>query len=450
MAAMITETTTSGRYGRWRRIRLLLLLGVLLLLMLRAGLDLWMGRQIDNEIRRLEQRYGSLDESTVAAPRVPAGQNRARVVRAAAALTALPPGTTSADVMNALGRFAKSRTGPVPADLIGVVDANRAAIRLVHDARPRIQSDWEVDYPYASNHPPWMEIRILSNALYLAALLDLDAGDAEAAATTIASGLAVSASVRQEPDVLAQLMRIALAMPHLDAVQRLVVQFEPSKASLDELARLLAENRTPDPMSVALLGELKSYNAALRRTEDGNFRFGSRLTADLLPMRLASVTGASDAPFWLGPLSRLCRPLIRVARLRYLRQISLLLESQMGPRPRAALASATDSARWAWMRRLDNLSIAGLERSMETGDRFNRALSATELAVALRRYKVDHGHYPDTLAALAPAYVVALPIDPFTGQPPFYARQTAGFLLRVEQGQHSTGPMEPSLEWNVK
>ena len=102
------------------------------------------------------------------------------------------------------------------------------------------------------------------------------------------------------------------------------------------------------------------------------------------------------------------------------------------------------------MRRLDNLSIAGLERSVQTGERFNSALAATELAVALRRYQIDHGHYPEALSALVPAYLSVLPIDPLTGQPPLYERQSAGFRLRTEPGQRMTGIMEPSPEWNVK
>jgi hypothetical protein len=35
--------------------------------------------------------------------------------------------------------------------------------------------------------------------------------------------------------------------------------------------------------------------------------------------------------------------------------------------------------------------------------------------VALYRYRADHGRFPETLAALIPAYLAAIPDDPFGG-----------------------------------
>jgi len=69
--------------------------------------------------------------------------------------------------------------------------------------------------------------------------------------------------------------------------------------------------------------------------------------------------------------------------------------------------------------------------------------------VALRRFRLDHGSYPDELSALAPAYVASLPIDPFTGRPPIYARRGAGFELHAEGPKNRT-PRPPALDWIVE
>jgi hypothetical protein len=92
----------------------------------------------------------------------------------------------------------------------------------------------------------------------------------------------------------------------------------------------------------------------------------------------------------------------------------------------------------------------GLERTIDTVDRFNSTLGATELAVALRRFRIDHGTYPDKLSALVPAYVGGVPIDPFTGQPPVYTRQGTGFHLHAEGGQHVPTAMVSALDWIVQ
>ena len=54
------------------------------------------------------------------------------------------------------------------------------------------------------------------------------------------------------------------------------------------------------------------------------------------------------------------------------------------------------------------------------------------IAVALRRFRIDHAAYPNTLADLAPAYLKTVPLDPFTTRQPEYERTGAGFELRLD------------------
>jgi hypothetical protein len=436
----MTETTVKLSGGkRRRRFLIVALIAMLLLLLVRTGLDLWAGHRLKIEVVGLEKQYGSLDERTLNAAPVPEADNRARAIRAAAALTVLVPGGEYPHLISALNRFMTTpATAPLPTDLATFLEANRAALRVADEARTRRQSNWEAGYTMVgSSPPPWMEIKMLSNAIYLAARLDLHAGRPDDAAREIASGLAVSASVRQEPDLIAQLIRCALGIQQFEAVQQLVIQAEPSKVSLEELSRWLVENQGWDPAQVGLLSELKHFNAMLTRVENGN---------------VARVTGAADSPFWLGPVAWLGRPLIRLAHVRQLKQVAHLLDEQTGPRPRPELLAPAAPPRlrwWQWMRRLDNVSVAGLERTMDTSDRFNSELGATELAVALRRFRIDHGTYPDALSALVPAYVANVPIDPFTGQPPVYSRDGAGFQLHAQGGKNVSPLTASALEWTV-
>jgi hypothetical protein len=309
------------------------------------------------------------------------------------------------------------------------VEINRRAIRVADDARSRRESNWEVDRRNGQDSLPYLDIRMLSNAIYLAALMDVEAGRPEDAAKTSANGLAVTGSLRQEPSLLAQLVRISMGFQQMEAIHGLVSQYEPSKASLEELAKWLSEDQMPDPGQMGLLGELKHINANWLRMERGD---------------LSSV--GSETPFWLGSLARLGRPFIRLTRAQALRQIGGRLDVQTGPRPRPARPAAPAPTRWA---RLVNLSFPGFDRAIETCDQFNSALGATQLAVALRRFKIDHGTYPDALSALVPAYVASVPIDPFTGQPPVYSREGAGFQLRAQGGTNVSRQIASALSWNV-
>jgi hypothetical protein len=157
--------------------------------------------------------------------------------------------------------------------------------------------------------------------------------------------------------------------------------------------------------------------------------------------RLSPVEGSSFGT-WVTLV--VGRPFVRMSRVHYLERLDALMDVQAGPRPRAAFDGESE-LRW-----LDRqvLSTSGLERAIETGDLFMSALGATELGVALRRYRLDHGAYPDDLSAVVPAYLPDVPIDPFTGQPPVYLRQGDGFTLRAEGGRADRAT-SPALNWAV-
>ena len=421
-----------ARGSLWRKIGLVILMGLLVLLLGHTSLDLWAGRRIADEIARLETLYGSLAESTLTLPAVPAADNRARVVRAAAALVI--PGATaqSQSVYRFIGQ---SSSPPVPPDVRAFAEANRNAVLLAADARSKGQSNWEAGPPDGGNQPPLMEVRILGNAIYVTSQIELEAGRVDDASKTVMSGLAVAASMRQEPWLIAQLVRIAAALQQLEAVEQLITRAEPSKASLEELAKWLAENRNPNPLHAGLLGELKYANASLAAMEKGNAR-----TEHI----------AADAPRWFRwPLRPVARPLVRLARVRYLQQMGHLLEVQRGSRPRPPFLPHPNPSPWNLPSRLTGMFRGGLERAIETGDLFVSALGATELGVALRRYRLDHGSYPEQLSALAPAYLPEVPIDPFTGRPPTYARRGAGFTLKAEGGREFK-LAKSALEWTVE
>jgi hypothetical protein len=103
------------------------------------------------------------------------------------------------------------------------------------------------------------------------------------------------------------------------------------------------------------------------------------------------------------------------------------------------------------MRRWDSTPTAGLVGAIESGDLFASELNAAELAVALRRFRLDRGAYPDELSALAPEYLASVPIDPFTGRPPVYTRKGAGFELHAEgpRNRNRQAPPHLTLDWVV-
>jgi hypothetical protein len=417
---------------RWRRILIVAIITVGLLLVVRAIVDIWADSRLNAAVWRLEKQYGSLDAASLTVSPVPEGQNRARALRAASALINYAPRASWSDYQHLFTIYMKELPpAPVPAELRSFVETNRPALRLAADARSRAESNWEADYLSNGNVPRLQEIRTLSNTIYLATVLDLEDREPDDAAQSIASGLALAASLRQEPWLIAQLIRMAVAVQHFEASQRLLVQAEPSSASLGDLARWLAENRSPDPMHVGLLAELKLFNEAFTRAASNGER----------PLLLGF-----HPPFLAGPTRWLTQPLARLTQVYYLETMGELLGLQTGARPRPP--SAKPPSWWSPLKRVVNVAKPGLERAIETGDQFKSGLGLTELAVALRRFRLEHGQYPEALSGLVPTYVPSVPIDPFTGKEPVYSRVGAGFRLSAEK-KNVYGSTAAVLDWNV-
>jgi hypothetical protein len=429
---MFSETTRHAERG-WRRFGVLAGFSLLLIIGSCAGLDVAEGQRVDAEVARFEARYGSLDESTLVVPAVPAADNRAHVVRAAAALTVPLPGL-------AYHHITFPAPSPVPGDLRAFAEANREAIRLAGDVRTRRQSNWEIDYRGRSEALPYQSIRILSDAIYLTALLDLEAGRADDATRMVATGLGVSASLRQEPEAFAQHVRINdVARRQVAALREIVTGSEPSPRVLEELAGWLAENRTPDPMLVSILSAVKGGNTLFARMENGDI--DPATVTYIYPMTWPSWPSA-----FLGSAARIGRPFVRQARVRYLQYMGQLLDVLSSPRPHPPLPEPQAPPRWALVDRLTDKFTAGSAWNAVFADDFLSELGAAELAVALRRFRLDRGVYPDDPSVLVPRYLASLPIDPYTGRPPVYARQGAGFTLRPTGRDPE---LSRRLEWNV-
>lgn len=425
---MTDPVTNAIKDTRRRRWKLLVLVSPLVLLVTYFGADMWTGHRVNLAAARFDERYGGLSVRHLTTAPVPATNNRARLVRAAAALTVpLSPAATPA-LTSVTGNSGMS---PLPAELRPFAEANTRALSLLADAALRTQSSWEIEYVDPGNAPPFMDLRVLGQAAYVAALGKIEDGQPDEAAKYIASGLAMAASLRQEPSLVAQLIRIAVAFQQIDGVQRLITRAEPSKASLDDLARRLEENRSPDPMHVGLLSEARMAHAILTRMEQGRLEDG-------LP---GPGPGA-----WSGPMARILRPFVRTSHASYLRHMEQLLDVQAGPRPRPPVEPFSPLP---LLGRFTEGFTAALERALMTGDDFGSVLGAAELSVALRRYRLDRGAYPDELTILVPAYLSAVPVNPFTGKPPVYARQGGGFTLSAPQSRVKDRPSPPTPEWTV-
>jgi hypothetical protein len=333
--------------------------------------------------------------------------------------------------------FDPSTSARVPEHLRAFADSNREAIRVAGGVVTRHQSNWGIDYRTRTEWLPYEPVRLLSDAIFLTAIMDLEAGRADDATRMVVTQLGVAASLRQEPDLIAQLRSCSSARQAIDAIRQVVTRSAPSAAALAVLASWLAENRIVDPLRMSVMSDLKHGNAVLARLENGDI--DPDVATDLYPE-----TWPSWAKVLMGPAGRIARPLVRQARVQSLQYYDRVLDWLASPRPHLTMPEFPPPQRWALADRLTSKLVYGTLRETDLFDDFLSRLGAAELAVALRRFKLDRGTYPDDLTALAPRYLAAISIDPYTGRPPIYVRQADGFTLRTR-----VPAVGGTFDWNV-
>jgi hypothetical protein len=80
------------------------------------------------------------------------------------------------------------------------------------------------------------------------------------------------------------------------------------------------------------------------------------------------------------------------------------------------------------------ISIPNFTRANQSGVRGETEWQMTIAAIALQRFKVSHGEYPESLEVLKPEFLSAIPYDCFSGKALCYQRKPNGSFLLYSVG----------------
>jgi hypothetical protein len=431
---------------RWRLIptrrRVVVYIAVFLgILLLRLALDLWAGAHLRSVSDRLAPAYGGrLDAASLSPPAVAPGENRARIVSAAASLADVQKAPLRRDqLMQALA-------GALPADpaarlaiIRRAVAENRLALQVLDEVEARPKANWEIEYAdgFRMRMPSLLAVRDLSNLNAAAGLAALADGSADEAARRARLGLALAGSLAREPNLLIQLIHVATGRVQLSLIRDVLASGEPSGAALEPLAERLEESRATDPVVTGLVGELKVINGTLGAVEGGAVPWDPQ---------------ADRGGFWPRALVWVLRPALRVAHARTLNDLDLLIQyARLHPYERDVrkLQLPSDEPQPWWWRKISPTILGGLGRAVRSGDEHQAILTLASTAVALRRCRLERGSYPEHLDELNPIYLPDMPVDPFTGREPEYVRTGAGFTLRVAAPSGTPDQAKDLLRWSV-
>ena len=173
-----------------------------------------------------------------------------------------------------------------------------------------------------------------------------------------------------------------------------------------------------------------------------------RIPKDVIRLRLGSIVDAPSALVQRGldlnsilrRLNRQCDELVaaialpdRADRMRALRVVYRRYYWPERPVSVQEMVSFAAGTRSYFSERVGHILLSNglgfLTGSVDDEEEARTRLLLTDVGYALAAYKAERGDFPDTLDALVPDLLPAVPLDPINGDPLKYSLKEGGFLL---------------------
>lgn len=351
------------------------------------------------------------------------------------------------------------------AELNDELQQSREGIALLHEVIAQPVLDFNLDYNIGPTLllPHLVPLKRSAQLLSAAALSDLHNGDPASAAQHVRAILALAKGMKDERIAISQLVRIAILHIGISAIWELMQSPTVSAGDLKLIQGDLAEMDFINAMRQAMEIERAMGSATIHRYRDqgGIYEMfsgpggGTTAPASLIE-RIEKHAKQSLSP---NELRKTSNELLWQSALsyedeqRHLEGITVLIESLREAVTNRSLgtiySNATarlhlenshanedffpfgmnDDASLASIRHLfsgTGSTLLNCLRRVEAMEA-NRAMVTT--AIALKRFQMAHGKYPETLAASVPEFLAAMPHDPFDGQPLRYRTLPEGRYL---------------------
>jgi hypothetical protein len=366
----------------------------------------------------------------LAPPPLPAERNAASHFEAAFALHPDPEGKD--DILGrALDHGFDAVLGNDEKHVLGILGKSSALFEKLRVGRAL--GACRYDRPYAGpafNPVSSQAAPAIRTARYLGLQAQAEAatGRGDAARESVRDLLALADSFRDEPLMISQLVRLAIAGVALEAVHESVTR----KTGKEELRVWL--DVVPRP---------ESLDGALSLAYRGEFAMGAELAGRPLAEAIAALSPSPEPSPWLARTSLLA-PFWKLVGRNHVERMAGLVGKAGCPYPeaRAAFGAASEELRFAnsYDDLLSRLVIPALEKPLD-----QLALSQARLAVLRAGLEweiefAEKGRYPDAPAGL----------DPLTGRPLRYDREAGTVSSEGLPGKSAREREEARLVWKLR
>jgi hypothetical protein len=307
--------------------------------------------------------------------------------------------------------------------------AKARKLQNLHSGRYPV--NWALDF--MSTRLSCQDSRTAMNLLWHDARLRAQEDDIDGALTSVLSILSASRAIGDEPCLVSQLVRLAIELGAINTLERILAQGHAQANSLANMQRDFELEGAQPLFLLGVRGDRAGYHRMMEAIENGKLKVSSLDTANMMkpPGKFerwwTDVSGEMEIRRSHGPYLRVMNELVEIAKLPIeeqpvkLRNYARLIDQRVHERelPPAAgllMPAVGKVGRGFW--------------------RNQALLRSAIVALAVERYRIPHGHWPESLSVLVPEYLKKIPLDPYDAKPLRYRRLADGVVI------YSIGPNE--------
>jgi type II secretory pathway pseudopilin PulG len=335
--------------------------------------------------------------------------------------------TVDARPEGAWNKFALPRSGtnltPDQLDWArGIVRSNQVALEGFRKAAALTKGRYPVDLTPGPNAllPHLTQLRAIGRLLEGEVVVAVADGDSARAVDALKTMLAVGRSLAHEPLLISQLVEHAVDAIAFNTTEYAINRLHVNDKGLAELITAFAQSDDSNSLSLALMGERAIFGTMVKDTPAfmaaarGNT---STTMGEDLSWGVLRMTGFFERDFAFG-LDALT---------------TNIASARLGDPARFASATNWDNIEVRARKGryiLSGLLLSSLKKStIRDADDRARARIA-QVALAIERYRLAHNNtMPENLSALIPAFLPAVPKDPFDGQPLRLKTRDSGYVV---------------------
>ena len=278
--------------------------------------------------------------------------------------------------------------------------------------------------PYTMLLPDHQKMREIARLLSFDALDSAQNGRPDEALIAARACLNVSRVLEDDPTLIGQLIRMAVAAIALGTAQRTMALGEASDQALAHLQEALKHEASSLRMEIGLKGERASTHQMFLLMASGKVR--QRDLNPVVPPRVAKIAWLD-----LSWLSEMLEPELarreHPAALQIMNRIVAV--SRLPAKDQFAAEAEIEKEINLNSGVLGSLLLPAYNRATINARRDQACAVAMRALIAVERYRLRHGQWPTKLNDTVPAFLDAVPADPIDGNPIRYAKWAEGVVV---------------------